>query len=156
MGGGGLALTEGYGELEGGSRRRFDLALFIVHPSLDPADISAALGLQAHFEHRSGEPRRTPKVTLLSGTYPDTRWRHSVTHSVEDQWFANRLAELVDRLMAKKAFLAALISTGGKATVIVQFLGDGYFGDEISVETLSKLVELRLGLSVECFTVPQS
>lgn len=58
--------------------------------------------------------------------------------------------------MAKKAFLAELKSTGGRAVVIVGFLGDGYFGDEIPVETLAKLAELGLDLGIECFSVPQS
>lgn len=142
--------------LGGGSRRRFDVELFVVRPTLDPADITAALGPEAHRERRVGEPRRAPKGTPLPGTYPDTRWRHSARHSVEDQWFADRLADLVDRLVAKKAFLAELKSTGGRASVIAQFLGDGYFGDEIPTETLAKLVELGLDLGIECFSVPQS
>ena len=142
--------------LEEGSQRRFDVELFIVHPTLAPTDITAALGLEAHVEHGVGEPRKTPKGTSLPGTYRDTRWRHSVRHSVEDQWFADRLTELVSRLMARKVFLAELKSTGGKASVIVQFLGDGYFGDEIPIETLAKLVELGLDLGIECFSVPQS
>lgn len=70
---------------EGGSRRRFAVELFVVHPTLHPADITAVLGLEAHVERRVGEPRRTPKGTPLPGTYRDTRWRHSVHHSVEDQ-----------------------------------------------------------------------
>lgn len=156
-GAGRLALTdESTPEPEDGSQRRFDVELFVVHPTLDPADITAAFGLEAHFVHPVGQPRRTPKGTPLPGTCPDTRWRHSVRHSVEDQWFADRLADLVDRLVAKKAFLAELKSTGGRASVIVQFLGDGYFGDEISVETLAKLAELGLDLGIECFSVPQS
>jgi hypothetical protein len=29
--------------------RRFDVALFVVHPSMTPADITKALGLEAYF-----------------------------------------------------------------------------------------------------------
>ena len=143
-------------EPEEGSQRRFDVELFVVHPTLDATDITAALGLEAHIVHPVGQPRGTPKGTPLPGTYRDTRWRHSVRHSVEDQCFAHRLADLVDRLVAKKAFLAELKSTGGRASVIVKFLGDGYFGDEMPVETLAKLVDLGLDLGIECFAVPQS
>lgn len=142
--------------LEEGSPQRFDLELFVVHPTLDPADITAALGLEPRVEHRVGEQRKTPKGTPLPGTYRDTRWRHSVRHSVERQWFADRFTDLVNRLVARKAFLAELRSTGGTASVIIQFLGDGYFGDGIPVETLAKLVELGLDLGIECFSVPQS
>lgn len=148
--------VENASELGESSRQRFDVELFIVHPTLDPADITAALGLQSLREQRVGEPRRTPNGIPLPGVYRDTRWRHSVRHSVEDQWFADRLTNLVNCLVARKAFLAELRSTGGRASVIIQFLGDGYFGDEIPAETLAKLAELGLDLGIESFVVPQS
>lgn len=143
-------------EDEDGAQRRFDVDLFIVHPTLDPAEITAALGLQASVEHRVGEPRKTPKGTPLPSNYRDTRWRHSVRYNVKNQWFADCLTSLVDRLTAHKAFLTNLRSTGGEAMVIIQFLGDGYFGDKVPRETLGKLIELGLDLGIECFAVPQS
>jgi len=44
-----------------GPAKRFHVELFIVHPTLDPAEISTALGLEAHFAQRVGDPRKTPK-----------------------------------------------------------------------------------------------
>ena len=138
-------------ESEKGLRRRFNVELFIVHPTLDPAEITAALGLQARLEWRAGQLRNTPKGDHLSGYYRDTRWRHSVRHDVNEQWFADRVSNLVDHLAAHKAFLANLKSTGGTACVIVQFIGDGYFGDQVPSQTLAKLVELGLDLGIESF-----
>jgi hypothetical protein len=136
--------------------RRFDVELFIVHPTWEPAEISAALGLEAHFEHRVGDRRNTPRALSAPGNYPDTRWRHCVRCSVRDQWFAAEVTRLVDRLEPHRAFFADLKSTGGRACVIIQFLGDGYFGDEIPRATLAKLVDLELTLAIECFADPQS
>lgn len=135
----------------GEGARRFHVELFIVHPTLDPADISTALGLEAHFAHRVGDPRRTPKGTPLSGNYPDTRWRHCVECNVTDQWYASEVTRLLDSLEPHKAFFADLKSTGGKACVIIQFFGDGYLSDEIPRATLAKLVELELALAIECY-----
>jgi hypothetical protein len=103
-----------------------------------------------------GELRRTPKGDLLPGQYRDTRWRHSVRYEVKHQYFADAITALVDRLAPSKAFLSKLRSTGGEASIIVQFLGDGYFGDKVSKGTLSKLADLDLDLAIECFSVPQS
>jgi len=47
------------------SDRRFDVELFIVHPTIDPSDITIALGLEATRSSRVGDPRITPKGTLL-------------------------------------------------------------------------------------------
>ena len=137
---------------EEGALRRFDVELFIVHPTLDPAEISAALGLEAQGVHRVGDRRRTLKGTLLEGNYPDTRWRHSVRYEARAQHFRDKVAALVDELTPHRAFLADLRATGGRATVIVQFL-DGYFGDAIPAETLAKLADLQLELGIESYEV---
>jgi Domain of unknown function (DUF4279) len=135
----------------GDTARRFDVELFIVHPTLDPADISTALGMDAHFAHRVGDRRKTPKGNLLSGNYSDTRWRHCVQCTVRDQWYAAEVTRMIDRLEPHKAFFANLKSTGGTASIVIQFLGDGYFEDEIPTATLAKLVDLELALQIECF-----
>ena len=141
---------------DGGPAKRFHVELFIVHPTLDPAEISTALGLEAHFAHRVGDPRKTPKGGSLAGNYKDTRWRLCVERSTTDQWFTAEVTSLLDRLEPHKAFFANLRRTGGKAGLIIQFLGDGYLSDEIPHAALVKLVELGLGLGIECFVDPQS
>jgi hypothetical protein len=47
--------------------RRFDVELFIVHPTVDPEEIGRALGLEARFLQRAGEERTTPAGRPLSG-----------------------------------------------------------------------------------------
>jgi Domain of unknown function (DUF4279) len=138
------------------SDRRFHVELSIVHPTIDPSDITIALGLEATGSRRVGDRRMTPKGTLLEGNYPDTRWRHERQYTVSHQWFADKVESLVEYLLPHRDFLSRLSHTGGKATLIVQFLGDGYFGDEIPQSTLAKIVDLGLSLSVECFMMPQS
>lgn len=139
-----------------GVARRFDVELFIIHPALSPEEISTALGLEANFSHRVGDPRRTPKGQPLAGKYRDTRWRHCIRYSKTDQYFAAEVTELLGRLGPHKAFFAKLRQTGGEPSLIIQFLGDGYLSDELPHAALVKLVELGLGLSIECYADPQS
>jgi hypothetical protein len=145
--GSGIVMThQDEGDIERVSRR-FDVALFIVHPTLDPADITAALGLEAQHQRRVGD-QRTPKGKLLSGSNPDTRWRHSVHLDANGQWFASQVAEFVDRLTPHKDFLRKVRSTGGTACVGIEFFGGGYFSDEIPRDTLAKILELELDLAI--------
>ncbi len=143
-------------DLDEGHPRRADVELFIIHPAMTPTEITAALGLEAHNAHQVDHPRKTPKGTPLEGQYPDTRWRHSIRYELSGQWFADKITLLVDRLAAHKAFFHHVRATGGTAEIIVQFLGDGYFGDNVPLETLAKMVELQLDLGIECFDVPQA
>jgi hypothetical protein len=140
----------------GESGRRFDVELFIVHPTIDPSEITIALGLEPKVSHRVGDRRVTPKGTLLKGNNPDTRWRYSARYTVSNQWFADKVDSLVAQLLPHRDYLSLLLQTGGRLTLIVQFLGDGYFGDEIPQSTLTKIADLGLSLSIECFMVPQS
>jgi hypothetical protein len=143
-------------DVDEGPSRRVDVDLFIVHPTMSPAEITAALGIEAHIVHPVGEPRKTPRGTLLQGKYRDTRWRHSIRHELRNQWFADKIDALVNSLAPHKAFLSRVRATGGSAQIIVQFLGDGYLGDSVPLQTLATMAELQLDLGIECFTVPQS
>jgi hypothetical protein len=131
------------------SIRRFYLDLFVVHPSIDPCEITAALGLEPSKLHRVGDRRATPKGNLLEGTYTDTRWRHSVRHEIRSRLFASKVDEFLNRLLPHRDFLHQLQATGGEATLIVYFI-DGYFADSITNKTLSKMVDLQLDWGIEC------
>jgi hypothetical protein len=48
-------------DVDEGPSRRVDIELFIVHPTMSPAEITAALGIEAHIVHPVGEPRKTPE-----------------------------------------------------------------------------------------------
>ena len=135
-------------------RKRFDVVLFIVHPTLTPAEINVGLGLDAQIIHGVKEQRRTPK-RKLPGFYSDTRWRYSIRHKTDDQWFADEVVLFIERLEHNTAFLRTLSATGGRSELIIQFLGDGYFGDRIPCAALAKLVSMDVDLSIECFTDPQ-
>ena len=135
--------------------RRVNIGLFIVHPTLDPREISGALGLEPTHSHRVGGERVTASGRPLSGIYNDTRWRHSNRHLLTDQWFCDQIADYVRPLKAHKPFFDDLVRTGGSASIIVQFLGDGYHGDRLPLETMTTMVDLGLSLEIEVFDVPQ-
>ena len=67
-------------------------------------------------------------------------------YTVSPQWFADKVESLVEHLLPHRAFLSRLLQTGGTLTLIVQFLGDGYFGDKIPQSTLAKIADLGLSL----------
>jgi hypothetical protein len=130
------------------SLRRFTVALFIVHPTIDPAEISNAFNLVGHFVHGVGEPRRTPTGRQLEGHYRDTRWRHSVRYEVRKQHFSTEIASFVDSLVPHRAFLNNLREGEGSIEVIITFL-DGHFSDALPRATLAKMAELGLDLGIQ-------
>src|SRR5262245_27131108 len=89
----------------GETLRRFNVALFIVHPTIDPSEISNSLNLVGHFVHGVGQRRRTPVGRELEGHYRDTRWRHSVRYEVRKQHFSTEVTAFVNGLVPHRAFL---------------------------------------------------
>jgi hypothetical protein len=107
------------GDLDEPCLRRVDVELFIVHPTMSPVEITAALGLEPLFAHRVGDQRKTPRGDMLTGRHQDTRWRHSRRYEVRDQLFGDKVTALVDTLLEHKGFFVQLRATGGEAQVIV-------------------------------------
>jgi hypothetical protein len=143
-------------ESEEDNSRRIEVDLFIVHPTMTPTEISAALGLESPYSHCVGDPRKAPNGVVLGGNYRDTRWRHSIRWELDDQRFGLAISALVEKLVPHKVFLDHVRSTGGRAQIILQDLGDGYLGDTIPFEVLAKMVELKLDFGFELFKVPQN
>lgn len=131
--------------------KRLDVELLIMHPTISPEEITAALGMEAQIAHCAGAPKILSNGKRLPGLWPDTRWRHSRQYEISDQWFLGKVEELVGRLETHKAFLTALKSSGGKATLILQFFADGYWGDNLPPALLTKLASLDLDLGIECY-----
>lgn len=140
----------------GGSQRSFNVVVFIVHPTMAPADITSQLDMLPQYSRCVGDPQMTPTGRMIGGTWPDTRWRFSVRYETWDQYWVDEIDELVGRLVPHKSFFERLRQTGGEAQLIVQFLGDGYFGDTVSHNTLATLANLKLDFGIECFNVPQN
>jgi hypothetical protein len=138
------------------SLRRVDVELFIKHPTITALEITTALCLEAHSAQNVGDERKTPKGTPLQGRYRDTRWRHSIRYQIADQWFAEKVTDFIQTLTPHREFLHRLRASGGEAQIVVQFLGDGYLGDNIPTDTLAKMVELKLDFGIECFSGPQT
>ncbi len=93
------------------------------------------------------------------------RWRArtatlvGVTRTVmrsKSRGFALEVESFVEALEPRRAFLDELRSTGGRASLILCFLGDGYLGDDLSSELLKRMVDLGLTLGIECFAARQT
>ena len=136
--------------------RRVGVDLLIVHPTFTSAAITSGLQLEPDVTHEVGQPRATPQGALLRGVQQDTRWRYSIQRTLDGQWFSGPVDELLNLLASRRGFLQTVNSTGGTATLIVQFLDPGYWADELSHDTLLKLVDLGLNLAVEIYPIPQS
>jgi hypothetical protein len=135
--------------------KRYDINLLIAHPSLSPVAITRGMRWRPVAAHEAGTPIRTPDGTVLPGRYFDTRWRYEWRHQTHGQHFAWALEKAVALLEKRAPFLRQVVASGGRVSLTVQFLDDGYFGDAIAPDLLTRIARLGISLGIEVFHIPQ-
>jgi hypothetical protein len=130
--------------------KRFEITLLIRHPNLDPAEITAELGLQPYQSWKAGSPRLTPKGAKLSGLHKDSCWNY-VYHYKGKSNFGQSIDQILDKLSPHKVLFDRLQKTGGSSSLFLKLPGDTSIGDDLSCETLKKFVNLKIAFSVETF-----
>lgn len=121
------------------------LDLRIWHPTLDPDNVTRTLGLQPEKAWRAGEPRRTPKGTLLQGVrsegYWSTNpfsygWRDSTDALLEDA-----IEELVSFLEPHREFLQE-VSREGAVRIWVSTQSNRNYAVELPASMLARVASL--------------
>lgn len=132
------------------SRTRFDIVLLVRHPTLDPAVITARLGLTPDRSWKAGDPRTTPTGHALPGRHPNSSWT-CVFHYANGARFSTALDGILATVTSGKSLLQRIHKTGGTTELFLQLPGDANVGDTLPWEMLKKFAELKIGLSVETF-----
>jgi hypothetical protein len=77
-------------------------------------------------------------------------WR-SVLRREGRRRFFDDVRELVERLHAHREFVRRLVSTGGRAELIVNLAGDVNIGATMKADTLRTLADLGIDFGIEVF-----
>jgi hypothetical protein len=124
----------------------FSVALRFWHPSLDPAEITSALGIAPRHSAKAGQPRFTPKGAPLEGAYRESYWhtewsegwRESGELEAEDL-----VLTLLPRLVPHRALVQTIVSTGGRAMIQIRSFGAGNYALVLPSGLLEKCSNLQ-------------
>jgi hypothetical protein len=124
------------------------MKLRIWHPAMDPAEITAALGLQPGRTMRAGERRMTPKGQLLDGLYAESYWSADPYQRGEwqstDDTIEDLVAENLGLLEPHRAFLARVRDEGGRIHLQVSSYSPRNYTLELPPELLLRCGGLGL------------
>jgi hypothetical protein len=121
------------------------LDLRIYHPALDPDLVTRKLGMQPSVAWRAGDPRKTPKGTLLEGVRSNGYWsanpfsygwRQSTDAQVEDA-----LEELMTYLSPHEDFLRE-ISREGAVRIWVSSQSNRSYAFELPPTMLARMASV--------------
>jgi Domain of unknown function (DUF4279) len=130
--------------------RSFAVSLHLDHPTIDPAAMTAALGLTPDHQHRIGEQRRTPQGELLKGNYAENAWSLSLDLAgVID--LVPFLEDLLSRLELQRDFFASLTASGGRAELFCGIYLDSNWDESIPHQLSGRLAALRINLRLDAY-----
>jgi Domain of unknown function (DUF4279) len=127
-----------------------------THPTLDPAEIAGQLGLEANASWAAGEPRKTPKGTLLGGVREESYCAFNIGSS-DDGALSECLQTAVARLKREGDFLREIRATGGSLMFYVSRYTSGDTGEVFETGLLKDMAELGIELGINAYGVsPQA
>jgi hypothetical protein len=134
------------------NRYRYSIILRLWHPSMDPAEMSAALGLSPKWAWRAGERRSTPSGRLLSGLRAESYWVAQLGKGAEaDKRLSAAISEALDNLAPHKTFFERIRLEGGRAEFFIGWYFGGQSGDTFAFDLLGRLHEMKLDLALDVY-----
>jgi hypothetical protein len=135
------------------SEYEFTISLRIRHPTIDPARITEALGIQPQHTWKAGEPRRDPVGVQLEGDYRDSYWMARLMDhpqlSSEALSVETVLVRTLDQLRRSHDFLGQLNSNGGVSELQVSLYARQDFRLELIADSLALLGRARVAIALD-------
>jgi hypothetical protein len=142
--------------------------LRIRHPSIDPAELTAALGLEPAHAWAAGSAREATGGGPARGAHPDTYWlaplgdpgweRSTLATGPRTHFFwpprqalplETFLLAQLRLLLPKRELLLRLAAEGGSVEVALTLAAGSGLGLELAAPLLRSFAELGVGLSIE-------
>jgi hypothetical protein len=135
------------------SEYEFTVSLRIRHPRVDPATITATLGIQPQHTWQAGQPRCDPAGMELGGKYHDSYWMGGLTD--EPQLSSASVSveavilKILSQLRRAHSFLEDLNAQGGVAELLVSLFARDDFRLELPSDSLTLLGRLHLAVTLD-------
>ncbi len=135
------------------SEYEFTVSLRIRHPTIDPATISAALGIQPQHTWRAGELRCDPSGAELGGEHHDSYWMGRLMDEPQlssDSVSVERvILKTLSQLRRSQSFLEQLHAEGGVAELLVSLYARHDFRLELPADSLTLLGRMHLAVALD-------
>lgn len=130
----------------------FTVSLRIRHPTVDPATITATLGIQPQHTWRAGQARRDAAGVELGGAHHDSYWMGKLMDepqlSSESASVEGVILRTLNNLRRVQSYLEKLNSEGGVAELHVSLYARDDFQVELPSDALALLARLHLAVAL--------
>lgn len=135
------------------SQYEFTVSLRIRHPTIDPATITATLGIQPQHTWRAGQPRCDSAGAQLGGAHRDSYWMGRLMDepqlSSDSVSVEGVILKTLSHLRRAQSFLERLNAEGGVAELLVSLYARDDFRLELPSDSLILLGRLHLAVALD-------
>lgn len=123
------------------------VSLRFFHPTLSPDLVADQLQLTASASWTAGEPRQTPKGTLIGGIRQESYAAFRIADG-DDGQLPEALMAALGQLHPHGEFLAMFKQTGGEIAFFVSWHVDGDAGMTLDASLLAEIATLGIDLGI--------
>lgn len=124
----------------------------VRHPSMDPHEITVALGWEPKRAWKAGEPRTTPVGKPLTGANSNTYWYTVLCQGDASSFkLSVELDRVLDRLAAHRTFLQRVRAEGGSSEFFIGWFLESQAGQTFRHSTLAKMADLGIDLALDTY-----
>lgn len=131
----------------------FTITLRVRHPDIDPARITAVLGIDPQASWKKGDPRIGPHGEPIPGAHRESYWTGGLMPapqlSSEYATIEAELLKILTRLREYYEFLIELCSNGAASELHISLFARQEFRLDFSPSTLALLGRLGLAVALE-------
>jgi hypothetical protein len=125
----------------------YRVSLRVTHPTLDPRAIANHLGMEPKVSWKAGDPRKTPKGTLLEGSRNESYCTFEIGMGSDGE-LAQCLTTAVDNLQDQSEFLREIRAAGGSLMFYAFWHHTGDTGQVFAMDLLRKMADLEIDLGI--------
>jgi hypothetical protein len=128
---------------------RLSVNVVVRHQKRRKEEVVSALDWEPFNAWSIGDDRVTPAGTKLPGTRQETMCAFRFEHDGDQ--LSSAVDEVVEHLFLRKSHVQELLDTGGTLALNIGLNGQFNSSFELDPDSLRRMSELGICLSVECF-----
>ena len=138
----------------------YQVTLLIIHPSIDPQEITNTLNLEPFAKWKVGDPNAKYKGRTLKRSPSDSVWQcqpHTEKKlNSEDLYLESYIEKLAKDLLQHKSFILKLTDSGGVCKFSVAVFSDFCVGFELTPLLLKQVCDINWGIEMSIYAYPST
>lgn len=131
----------------------YKISFRIIHPNIDPNEITEKIGFLPDRSAIVGDQRYNPSGRKIAGTHRSSSWVYSVANEkIGGRSLASAIKNFNRRIAHCQDFFDLLVKSGGKIEYFVGWFSGRNSGEDLEWALLHECSHLRIGIALDIYS----